>query len=282
MDYRTRYIFATAVGLKLFIAKSFVNSAGRRAGGKQKQIEDGETMSQTITRSKVAISTGIPDSMNEARQTIEIRPKAKQNAVLLGIGCAVFSIGGLFMVFSGEQVFAGLLALAFFGGGVCLYAIPKLLRRKASIAHTSEGIELRYVTKAIFLFLLLAGCASEDANISREPPAVPATDEGLSIGGEDATVIADDEVTQPASAQGDDSNVGTQSRNAYTASANDQNYDTQRQYQQQQDDDTRRFYHNQDVQRQYHNQDVQRYNQQSRQNTFDTRRGVQPLPLPRH
>jgi hypothetical protein len=153
--------------------------------------------------------------------------------------------------------------------------------------------------KAIFLFLLLAGCASEDANISHGPPAVPAIDEGLSSGSEDATVIADDEVTQPAPAQGDeeatviaadevtrpapaqgdDSNVGTLRNAHYTAPAN---YDTQQQYQQRQDDDTRRFYHNQDVQRQYHNQDVQRFYQQSRQNTFDTRRGVQPLAPPRH
>jgi hypothetical protein len=133
--------------------------------------------------------------------------------------------------------------------------------------------------KAIFLFLLLAGCASEDANISHGPPAVPAIDEGLSSGSEDAAVIADDEVTQPAPAQGDDSNVGTLSNAPYTAPAN---YDTQHQYQQQQDDDTRSFYHNQDVQRQYHNQEVQRFYQQSRQNTFDTRRGVQPLALPRH
>jgi hypothetical protein len=137
--------------------------------------------------------------------------------------------------------------------------------------------------KAIFLFLLLAGCASEDANISDGPPAVPSIVEGLPSGGEDATVIADNEVTQPSPALENDSNVGTQSRNAYTASpapANDQNYDAQRQYQQ---DDTRSLYqHQQDLDRQYQHNLTQRFYQQERLNTFDTRRGVQPRAVPAH
>ena len=78
-----------------------------------------------------------------ATRTIEIRPKAKKNAVLVGIGCALFSIAGLWMVFSGEEVLAGLLAIVFFGGGG-FYAIPKLLRRQVSMALTPEGIEQRY------------------------------------------------------------------------------------------------------------------------------------------
>src|ERR1700726_4675499 len=111
--------------------------------------------------------------------------------------------------------------------------------------------------KAIFLLLLLAGCSSEEENISRSPPVVPSNDEWSlretytfsdntqPYQGDDDS--ADEQVTQPAPAQGDDSNVGTLRNAPYTAPAN---YDTQHQYQQQQDDDTQRFYHNQDVQRQ--------------------------------
>lgn len=76
-------------------------------------------------------------------QTLEIRPKAKKNAILVAICCALFSILGLWMVFSGKGVFAGLLTIVFFGGGG-FYAIPKMLRRQVSMALTPEGIEQRY------------------------------------------------------------------------------------------------------------------------------------------
>lgn len=77
-----------------------------------------------------------------APQIMEIRPKAKRNATLLGVGCALFAIAGLWMMFSGEEIFAGFLAMIF--GGVGLYFIPRLLRRQVSIALTPENIELRY------------------------------------------------------------------------------------------------------------------------------------------
>lgn len=83
-------------------------------------------------------------------QTIEVRPKVNKNATLMTIGCAIFTIAGLWMVFSGEEVFAGLLAIVFFGGGG-LYAIPKMLRRKVSLVLTPEGIEQRYAEGSAYI-----------------------------------------------------------------------------------------------------------------------------------
>jgi Protein of unknown function (DUF2982) len=74
---------------------------------------------------------------------LEIRPKTSSNAALLGIGCAAFTLGGIWMVLSGEGVFVGLLSIVFFGGGG-LVAIPRLLRRKVSFVLTSEALEQRY------------------------------------------------------------------------------------------------------------------------------------------
>jgi Protein of unknown function (DUF2982) len=79
----------------------------------------------------------------EQTETIEIRPKAQQNAVLVGILCALFCLGGFWMVLSGEEVFGGLVGLAFFGGGA-LYGIPRMLRRQVPLALTPEGLEQRY------------------------------------------------------------------------------------------------------------------------------------------
>jgi len=81
---------------------------------------------------------------------IEIHPKVRRNAILVAIGCALFTIAGIWMVFSGEKVFAGLLSIIFFGGGG-LYAIPKMLRRKVSMVLTPEGIEQRYVEGKAFI-----------------------------------------------------------------------------------------------------------------------------------
>jgi Protein of unknown function (DUF2982) len=77
------------------------------------------------------------------QETFEVRPKTLKNAALLAIGSAMFTAVGAWLVFSGEGVLAGLLAIAFFGG-VGIYAIPKMLRRKVSLVLTPEGIEQRY------------------------------------------------------------------------------------------------------------------------------------------
>ncbi len=76
-------------------------------------------------------------------QRFEVRPKADRNAILAGAGCAIFTIVGLWMIFSGENILAGLLGVVFFGGGG-LYAIPKMLRRKVTMVLTPKGIEQCY------------------------------------------------------------------------------------------------------------------------------------------
>jgi hypothetical protein len=76
-------------------------------------------------------------------ETIEIRPKTGRNAILLGIGCAAFTVMGLTLVISAGAVFVGLLAILFFGGGG-LWAIPKLLRRRVSMRLTGEGLHQCY------------------------------------------------------------------------------------------------------------------------------------------
>src|SRR5215471_4764533 len=59
----------------------------------------------------------------DAIHAFEVRPKAKRNAAILAIISAVFTIGGLWMLFSGEQIPVALLATAF--GAVGLYITPK-------------------------------------------------------------------------------------------------------------------------------------------------------------
>lgn len=62
----------------------------------------------------------------------------------------MFTLGGLWMIFSGEEILAGLLAVIFFGGGG-LYAIPKLLGREVSMVLSAEGIEQRYPQGTAFI-----------------------------------------------------------------------------------------------------------------------------------
>ncbi len=76
-------------------------------------------------------------------ETIEIRPKTRRNAILLGIGCAAFTVVGLTLVMFAGAPFVGLLAIIFFGGGG-LWAIPKLLRRQVSMRLTGEGMQQCY------------------------------------------------------------------------------------------------------------------------------------------
>src|SRR5262245_47822741 len=54
---------------------------------------------------------------------LEVRPRAKRNAVFLGIMSLVFAFTGLGMLVAGEQVLAALLATAF--GAAGLYVTPK-------------------------------------------------------------------------------------------------------------------------------------------------------------
>lgn len=63
--------------------------------------------------------------------------------------CAIFSIVGLALIFSGE-IKLGLLTLLFFGGGG-IYAIPKLLKRKVSMVLSDNGIELFYPQGSAFI-----------------------------------------------------------------------------------------------------------------------------------
>jgi hypothetical protein len=66
------------------------------------------------------------------------------------IGCAIFTLIGLWMLFSGEDVITGFLAVVFFGGGG-LYAILKILHRPVSMVLTSEGIEQRYAEGSAYI-----------------------------------------------------------------------------------------------------------------------------------
>lgn len=66
------------------------------------------------------------------------------------IGCGAFTILGLMMIFSGEEIFAGLLAVSFFSGGG-LYAIPKMLQRKVTLVLTPAGIEFHYIQGTTFV-----------------------------------------------------------------------------------------------------------------------------------
>jgi hypothetical protein len=86
-------------------------------------------------------------------ETVEIQPRVVQNAIIAGILCAMFAIGGIYMLISAESpndVLGGLLCVLFFGG--CgLYSIPKLLRRKVPIVLTPRGLEQRYAEGTAFI-----------------------------------------------------------------------------------------------------------------------------------
>jgi hypothetical protein len=79
-----------------------------------------------------------------AAQTIEVHPNVSRNVVIAVIGCTAFTVGGFWMLLSGEEMLAGLLCVVFFGGGG-IYAVPKMLRRRVTMVLTPEGIEQRYV-----------------------------------------------------------------------------------------------------------------------------------------
>ncbi len=73
----------------------------------------------------------------------EVRPKVRRNAILVALGCGLFTIIGLWMIFSGEEILAGFLGVIIFGGGG-LYAIPKMLRRDVSMVLSFQGIQQRW------------------------------------------------------------------------------------------------------------------------------------------
>jgi hypothetical protein len=72
----------------------------------------------------------------------EVKPKAKQNAILLSIICIAFSVSGVFLILSGDikTVLAGFLVIVFFGGGG-FFVIPKLLQRPISMILNHEGLK---------------------------------------------------------------------------------------------------------------------------------------------
>lgn len=86
---------------------------------------------------------------SRALPRFEVRPNTRRNAALTAAGCAIFSIGGLAVIFSGE-IKLGLITLLFFGGGG-IYAIPKLLKRKVSMVLSANGIELFYPQGSAFI-----------------------------------------------------------------------------------------------------------------------------------
>lgn len=73
----------------------------------------------------------------------EIRPRVMRNAILFTVGCLLFTIVGLWLIFSGneEYLLPGIVAVAFFGGG-WLLAFPNLIKRKVTMILTPEAIEL--------------------------------------------------------------------------------------------------------------------------------------------
>jgi hypothetical protein len=73
---------------------------------------------------------------------IEIKPKPIRNGILAILGCSIFTIGGAFMLASGEKanMYVGALSIVFFGGGG-LYSIPKIMRRKLSFVLTSDSLQ---------------------------------------------------------------------------------------------------------------------------------------------
>lgn len=85
-----------------------------------------------------------------AAQTVEIRPKVGRNVILVAILCIIFTLIGFAMLCSGEEIFGGLMAILFFGGGGA-YAVPTLLRRRVPMTLTPEGIAQRYPQGTAFI-----------------------------------------------------------------------------------------------------------------------------------
>lgn len=83
-----------------------------------------------------------PGTASAVADRLEIKPKTGRNVLLLVLGCSFFTLAGLFMMSTGEpqNVGAGLLSVAFFGGGGLIMG-PRLLRRKVSMVLTREGME---------------------------------------------------------------------------------------------------------------------------------------------
>jgi parallel beta-helix repeat protein len=78
----------------------------------------------------------------DAIHDFEVRPKAKRNAVIVAVLSGLFTSGGLWMLFSGQEVLPALLGTAF--GVVGLSAVPKIWRREVSTILTQRGLEQRY------------------------------------------------------------------------------------------------------------------------------------------
>lgn len=74
---------------------------------------------------------------------LEVRPRNTRNAVIVGVLCLAFTAVGIAIVMSGENIRAGLLAVAFFGGGG-LYGIRRMSRRPVTMVLSEAGLQQCY------------------------------------------------------------------------------------------------------------------------------------------
>ena len=72
----------------------------------------------------------------------EVKPKTKQNAILLGLICSAFCVSGFFGILSGDikQILAGFLGLIFFGG-VGFFGVSQILKRPITMILDQEGLK---------------------------------------------------------------------------------------------------------------------------------------------
>ena len=76
-------------------------------------------------------------------ERFEVRPSAKRNSIIVGIGCALFTLASIAIIISGENILAGVVGVAFFGL-IGFWAVPKMWRRDVSMVLTRQGIEQKY------------------------------------------------------------------------------------------------------------------------------------------
>src|SRR5258708_3405387 len=78
-----------------------------------------------VTCPKCRTSWVWPPIISTSPGRFEVRPKAARNTIILVVSCGAFTVGGVWMLFSGENILGALLCIAFFGGGG-LWAIPRI------------------------------------------------------------------------------------------------------------------------------------------------------------
>ncbi len=81
-------------------------------------------------------------SSHRSLAKLEIKPKTGRNVLFLVIGCSAFTVGGFFLIGTGEaqNIAVGILCTVFFGCGGLITA-PKLMRRKISMVLSEQGVE---------------------------------------------------------------------------------------------------------------------------------------------